>query len=182
MIKKLQLPSIIAPAPEAEGKRIVHSTTRSANTTVSTSNQNVLTSVEYSLKGDRNLKISIYVPNRATSDGARGLIIETTVIINGTEYSLGTSGIATNSDVSGTITIGSYTNTKLLTLNNLIKDCGVIKDTTYTLIFKIYAKTTSGSIWINDSHDINRASSGQVGTNIASASNQNFLSATIKEI
>ena len=182
MIKKLQLPTASVSPSVTEGKRVGRFSIVSSDLTARTSSNTYLTTPTYSIKGNRSLKISIYVPHRATGNTARGLIIETTLIINGVEYSLGTSGIATNSDVTGTTTIGSYTNTKLLSIENLIKDCGVIKDTVYTLILKVYTRSIVGTYLFNQNHDINRASSGQVGSSFSAASNQNFLSASIKEI
>jgi hypothetical protein len=85
------------------------------------------------IQADKSVKLYFIIPVRKDLTDAGAINIGTNVKVNGTWFSLGTSGIANNLSLAGDKFIGTYTNTKVLHITNLIRDCGVVAGSTYRL-------------------------------------------------
>lgn len=182
MLTKLRLATNSTETTAAIAPKKVLVYTDSTTRTVNTGTQTIVSSGEITLKANKSLKLYTYVPIRRNTGSSKALIIRTDIWVNKVHFSLGNSGEGNNSFVNNSRTIASYTHTSILSLNDIINQCNVAKDASYTLTVDVTAYTVSGDVYINRACEVNRASRGQSGTTLGFASNQNHTTLIIKEI
>lgn len=151
-------------------------------TTLSTNTIFKHTFEEVTIQTGKNLKLSLYVPTHSYNAGEdgndEGLRIALYIYVDGTLYSLGNSGTATNSNVMGQQSKGSYYTEKIL---DLVDRNIAPSDKEYKLKVEFRMLPNRQSIELNPANNfINKANSFDA-TYIESVRDQNFSTVTIEE-
>jgi hypothetical protein len=149
-------------------------TTTTVDTTVST----LTTTVSKTIANARKVQISFTVPYKAISNTSGGLIVNTSVKINGNWYNLGNAGVIDDDlDIdskSRRVYRGSY-------VIDAVANAGVATGADYTIEVELTAKASNGSLEVNPTDSINTSGMGS-GSQVGWGTDQNFSNIIIKEL
>jgi hypothetical protein len=146
---------------------------------LTTTPQLLYRSGDIAIKADKKFSLYIYIPANSPDLSWGSMIIATNLIVNGTTYSLGNSGLATNVTVRNRATQGTYNNTKII---DLIADRIIPVGTAYKIKLEIYGSTKADTAILNSGMGINENILTGRGTLLTWASDQNFMTGILQEL
>jgi hypothetical protein len=146
---------------------------------LTTTPQLLYRSGDIAIQANKKFSLYTYIPARSPGLSWGSMIISTNLIVNGTTYSLGNSGLATNVTVRNRVTNGNYNNTKII---DLIADSIIRENEAYSIKIEIYGSTKADAAIINAGLSINTNILPSRGTLLSWGSNQNYMTGILQEL
>ena len=136
------------------------------------------TFAEVTIQAGKKVKLTLKMPVRASSATWGGGHININVKVNGTWHNLGNGGYDGATMYSGATAIATHWDKRILDIPTALSITG-----DYTFQVEVMARSYSGTVTVNGSHDINRVANnlGVRGALKTWGSDQNFTTLFIEE-